>query len=293
MTPRLCPCRAALLAKLHEAGNQHARTPCARTQHVRPAEGSDRNEGRKSPGERRDRRLVPCVCRVPMPSREQILESLTRAANEGLAFAIAWHLVAFVAIVAVVGGWRPSSRLAGVLLAVPFVSASVASWSFHNPFNGWVFAGLAMALALVAALRKDRGPVQLGPRWSQLVGGAMITIGLTYPHFLVNQPPLEYLLAAPLGLIPCPTLAAVSGLALLWRGLGNRPWSEILALAAGCYAIFGSVRLGVWIDVALLAGAMALIVVTRECRQADEAGLHSRASLTPPSSGWPTLGERR
>jgi hypothetical protein len=152
-----------------------------------------------------------CFQRGPSAQRGSrcfaFLESLTHVANDGYAFAIAWHLVAFIAIVALVGGWRPSSRLAGLLLAIPFVSVSVASWSFGNPFNGFVFAALAVALALVAALRENRGQVQLGLRWSQFV-------------------------------------------ALLWKGLDDRPWSTILALITGCYAIFGSVPVGVWIDAA-------------------------------------------
>jgi hypothetical protein len=228
-----------------------------------------------------------------MPPREQILESLTHAANDGFAFAIAWHLVAFIAIVALSGGWCPSSRLAGLLLAIPFVSVSAASWSFGNPFNGFAFAALAVALALVATLGENRGQVQLGPRWSQLVGGAMIALGWAYPHFLVDRPPLEYLVAAPLGLIPCPTLAVVSGFALLWRGLDDRRWSTILALITGCYAIFGWVRLGVWIDAALFVGATGLIVVARTGGRVDREDTNAHERLGPTSAGLPTLGERR
>jgi hypothetical protein len=198
-----------------------------------------------------------------VPNREQILASLTQAANDGVAFAMVWHLLFAVAVVAAAAfGWRPSNRLTGVLLAAPLASVSVSSWVSHNPFNGAVFAALTTALLAWAAMRGNRQPVSRGARWAEAVGVGMLAFGWLYPHFLVGRPPLAYLVAAPLGLIPCPTLSAVVGVALVLGGLDNREWSVTLASASVFYALFGVVRLAVWIDVLLLVGAASLLLLT-------------------------------
>lgn len=82
-----------------------------------------------------------------------------------------------------------------------------------------------------------------------------------YPHFLVGRSPLAYLVGSPMGLIPCPTLALVMGLALVAGGPGGRSTSLLLALAGLFYAVFGVARLGVVLDVALLAGPVGLLAL--------------------------------
>ena len=52
----------------------------------------------------------------------------------------------------------------------------------------------------------------------------------------------------PTGLVPCPTLSIVIGLALIVEGLDSRIWTSVLVGATGVfYGIFGAVRLGVTI----------------------------------------------
>ena len=197
-----------------------------------------------------------------MPDREQILTGLTTAANHYVALAVAWHAVTLVAIIALAAGWRPSRRLAGSLLAAPLISVSAVAWVSGNPFNGAVFAAASLALIVLAAACTSRERVSLAPRGSQLVGAALVAFGWAYPHFLVGRPALDYLIAAPLGVIPCPTLSAVAGAALMARGLESRAWCGTLAAFAGFYAVFGMARLGVWIDVGLLVGAVSLAATT-------------------------------
>lgn len=210
-----------------------------------------------------------------MPDREQILAGLTRAAGDGLPWAIVWHLIVAMAIIAVAAGWRPSNRWAGVLLAAPLVSVSASSWAVHNPFNGSVFAALAIALMALATAFGDRFRVSSGARWTHVMGAGLVAFGWFYPHFLPSHSPIYYLFAAPLGLIPCPTLSMVVGVALLVRGIRNRAWSWTLAAAAAFYALFGLARLGVWIDVVLLAGAAALFAATARPARSDSDRSHT------------------
>ena len=88
----------------------------------------------------------------------------------------------------------------------------------------------------------------------------LIGFGLVYPHFLPGEPWFAYLFAAPFGLLPCPTLALVTGVTLLVRGLDLRPWCWLLAAAGFLYGLLGVLRLGVYLDLPLLAGAVALLV---------------------------------
>jgi hypothetical protein len=195
-----------------------------------------------------------------MPSPQQILDGLTSVANEWRAIAIAWHVLLGALLIAMLRGWYPSRRLLGVLLATPLLSVSVLAWTTGNPFNGIVFAAVALVLA-ITALRLPRASVRIAAPWLVGFGGFLFAFGWVYPHFLRTESWVAYLYAAPLGLIPCPSLSAIVGIALIAGGLGSRSWSLLLAAAGMLYAVIGVVRLGVVIDLALFAGALALGVV--------------------------------
>ena len=118
--------------------------------------------------------------------------------------------------------------------------------------------------------RGDRRPVSRGPHWTRGTGVALIAFGWVYPHFL-EGPAVAYLYASPVGLVPCPTLAMGVGFALLGNGLGSRVWGLTLATVGLFYGLFGVLHLAVFLDIALVAGAMALIAA--EFRPVDLARL--------------------
>ncbi|MCA9560787.1 MAG: hypothetical protein KC583_19700 [Myxococcales bacterium] len=193
-----------------------------------------------------------------MPTSEDILVGLGTIANDGVLFAAAWHFALLLVLVAVARGWRPSRRTAATALSLPLASVAAFAWAYGNPFNGLVFAALALALAALAR-RLDREPVTRGASWAVVAGALMVAFGWVYPHFVQVDSAAAYLYAAPTGLIPCPTLSVVIGLALL-AGLSDRAWSTLTAAAGLLYGLFGTFRLGVTLDAALLAGALALLV---------------------------------
>ena len=206
-----------------------------------------------------------------MPDAQSILNNLRLIANDRIAAAVAWHVAVAAAGFSLALGWRPSRRAAGLLLSTPVASVGIVAFIHGNPFNGAVFVAIAAALVgLARRLGPDR--VHGGATSDKAVGAVMIAFAWLYPHFL-DAPPATYLYAAPMGLIPCPTLALVIGFALLSGGLASRAWSFTLAAAGLFYAFFGVVRLGVTLDLFLVAGALALLV--------------SIFQLLVPSSGAP------
>jgi hypothetical protein len=196
-----------------------------------------------------------------MPSSRQILEGLTAIANDWQALAIVWHTLLGALLLALVLGWRPSKRLAGVLLAVPLASVSVLAWISGNPFNGILFAAASLALTALA-LRLPGEPVQFGPTVLVVTGVLLFAFGWVYPHFLKTDAWVRYLYAAPTGLVPCPTLSVVVGLALIVNGLESRAWALVVSATGVLYGVIGAFRLGVTIDLVLLVGAIALAVVS-------------------------------
>lgn len=183
-----------------------------------------------------------------MPTTTEILNGLTAIANDWRTVAIGWHLAVAAMLVALALGFRPT----GSLIALLPMSVAVFALGYGNPFNGIVFA--ALAVALVALSRRDASTRPQA--WARLGGAVMIAFAWFYPHFLAGSP-LQYLYAAPVGLVPCPTLAMALGLALL-TGAGGKRWSWLLAGVSTFYALFGVFRLGVALDLGLLAGAMML-----------------------------------
>ena len=148
----------------------------------------------------------------------------------------------------------------GILLSLPLISVCVLAWLSGNPFNGALFAVAAIALIVLAA-RLSSEPIHWAPAWLVGAGIIMFAFGWLYPHFLNTTSFLPYLYAAPTGLVPCPTLSIVIGMALMLDGLESRWWALVLAAMGVFYGIFGAVRLGVTIDFVLLAGALLLGVI--------------------------------
>lgn len=194
-----------------------------------------------------------------MPPSTEILADLTAIANGWTVVAIAWHVAVAAALVAFARGWRPRPRTAGVLISLPLLSVAVFAIAYGNPFNGIVFGVFAIALFALAVRSPDES-LAPQPTWARMAGGLMIAFGWFYPHFLLGDP-IQYLYAAPTGLVPCPTLAIALGFALLWGGPA-RSWSWTLVGVATFYALFGAFRLGVRLDYILLVGAAFLAIRT-------------------------------
>jgi hypothetical protein len=193
-----------------------------------------------------------------MPSSDAILASATTIANEWRVVAVAWHGVLAVLLTAFFGGWRPSTRVVAYVLAAPLLSVSAAAWVWGNPFNGTVFAALFL-LVLRLASRLSNNPVCFGTPILAAIGVMLVAFGWGYPHFLETDHWMTYAYAAPLGVLPCPTLSAVVGATLIFGLLDSLAWSTTLAAAGLLYGAVGVFVLGVQLDYALLAGALVLV----------------------------------
>jgi hypothetical protein len=194
-----------------------------------------------------------------MPSSEAILNMAFALANEWRWVAIVWHVAFVTAAIMALGGARVSQRTAALILTLPIISVSLLAWSAGNPFNGLVFMVLVQLMAGLATTLGPR-PIAVDSAFrNRAVGGALVIFGLSYPHFLIADSWLVYLYAAPFGLIPCPTIAVVSGASLILGSFGSRAWAIVVSVVALAYGIIGVVALHVWIDTFLIAGGLLLL----------------------------------
>jgi hypothetical protein len=192
-----------------------------------------------------------------MPSAETILTGLTAIANDWRGLAIGWHAWLAVLGVALAGGWRPSIRTAGSLLAAPLTSVSALAWASGNPFNGLTIGALTVVL-VVALFHASNEPIRFDSASWLARGGALIVFGAIYPHFVRADSPAAYVIAAPFGLLPCPTLAVVIGTTVALANLNTGPWSAALLAAGSLYGTVGVFWLGVQLDWGLFVGTALL-----------------------------------
>lgn len=207
-----------------------------------------------------------------MPIATEILDDLTTIANSWKSLAVLWHIFFGLLAVSVSRGWRPPERLMGALLVPPLVSVCVLAWVEGNPFNGTVFGILSLALLGVLPSLSVT-PVSRNSTYWVVAGTLLFAFGWTYPHFLSEGPALVYLYAAPLGLVPCPTLSMLVGITLIFGGFKSPMWSSVLVVAALFYGFFGALYLGVIIDWVLTAGGIALLLLL--VRQAKGTNAHA------------------
>jgi hypothetical protein len=210
------------------------------------------------------RRQHSCLClsEFDMPSSDAILLAMTTVANQWRMVAVAWHAAFALALLAVLVGWRPTIRVAAYLLTLPLLSVSAAAVISGNPFNGAVFGGLFVSL-VISATRLSDERARVGAASLAVPGGLLTIFGLGYPHFIETDNWATYAYAAPLGLLPCPTLSAVLGVTLALGLLGSRRWALTLAAAGLVYGATGVLMLGVTLDYVLLAGALVVIGASR------------------------------
>ena len=194
-----------------------------------------------------------------MPTASDILSGLYYLANTYANVALIWHILFAGLVISLWWGRKLPNRLLALFSVFPLLSVSALAWVSGNLFNGSVFLLFAVLL-LISGLRVDTKPVLRVRGWPLATGILVLVFGLVYPHFLETGTFWRYLYAAPLGVIPCPTLSAVTGLALIFRGYGSRNWSLSLCIIGLFYGVFGAFRLGVTMDVVLLAGASALLL---------------------------------
>jgi hypothetical protein len=216
-----------------------------------------------------------------MPTAADILGSLTTIANDAIAIAVLWHAIIAASLFALGLGWRPSARVGAMTAIGLAASVSAVAFAYGNPFNGASFALLTILLGRLAR-RLGPAPLTVGASWTRLVAVTLIAYGLMYPHFLEGRPLIVYAVAAPVGLVPCPTLAVITGLTLLATGVFPKPWAGTLAAFDLFYAVFGIVRLGVVLDAGLLIGALVLAVVVLAPEQPTRYVPSSNATLRRP-----------
>lgn len=204
-----------------------------------------------------------------MPTPEEILNGLSLASNKFMFLSIAWHVVVFLFLVFLVLGKRPANKavalgLISLLLSVAFVAMLVS-----NPFNGVMFV-LAAVLFIYITWKFPEENIIVKWDFISLAGAVMIAFGFVYPHFLEGAGFLKYLYASPLGLIPCPTLSVLIGFTLLFHGFYSKKWMLSLALIGLFYGIFGVLRLKVYLDIGLIAGACLLLLYAFTLKKAAE-----------------------
>jgi len=126
-----------------------------------------------------------------MPRPQEVLTSLAAIANDAFSWAVAWHIIVATSLLAAALGWRPSRRAVTFLSCVPLASVSAVAWIYENPFNGSVFALLAVTLAVLAT-RIPNSRLSRPPPWAFVLGTQLIAFAWVYPHFLDRSRPARW-----------------------------------------------------------------------------------------------------
>jgi len=196
-----------------------------------------------------------------MPTRQEMLAGLIRLANTYTDIAIIWHIVTFILIGVLFAGWKPKNNMMILLLSSLPMSVCVFASLQGNFFNAAVFA-LLVIMSIYATVGSGNEVIKGNRSWPDIIGLLLIIYGLFYPEFLNANSLVEYAYAAPTGLIPCPTLAVLTGFALLYNGFGSVKWAMTLVISGMFYGLFGVFYLKMYLDWFLVAGASILLLNT-------------------------------
>jgi hypothetical protein len=95
---------------------------------------------------------------------------------------------------------------------------------------------------------------------SMLFGALGLIFGFWYLHWVESPVWLNALVSSPLGVVNCPTMAAVCGFLCLSRKPRSTMLEATVALMTLYFGFFGIFRLGAYVDVALVVCALFLIM---------------------------------
>lgn len=194
-----------------------------------------------------------------MPNQEDILNGLQIIVNNYSTFAIIWHIIFYLLLAAIVFIWQPSNRTLALIICLSVIPVATFAWLSGNHFNGILFTVLAI-LTFIFGLKASSDAIIASQITFVVIGILMIAFGLIYPHFISADSFLKYFYASPAGLIPCPTLSIIIGLLLVYNGLSSQPITLALIVFGLFYGIFGTLKLGVYIDLFLVFGTLSLLV---------------------------------
>lgn len=193
-----------------------------------------------------------------MIKAQEILSGLHSITNTYKLYAIIWHAVFYLFIIALIAKWAPPNKLIAVLTCLPIVSVAIFAWITGNPFNGIIFSVLAI-LILIFGLKASIQPINQSQLPFFIIGILMIAFGLLYPHFIDTNSIVKYSYATPVGLIPCPTLSILIGFILLYNGFGSKSITLLFIAFGLFYGFFGVFKLAVKLDVILIFGTLTLL----------------------------------
>lgn len=193
-----------------------------------------------------------------MPNKEEILNGLQTIVNNYTALAIIWHVIFYILLAVLLFVWRPSNKLLALIISLPVLSVAILAWVTGNPFNGLLFTVLTV-LIIIFGLKTTTDTISTSQASFMIAGIVMISFGIIYPHFITADTFLKYLYASPAGLIPCPTLSVIIGLLLIYNGLASQSITLTLIVFGLFYGIFGVLKLGVYLDIFLVFGTLALL----------------------------------
>lgn len=188
----------------------------------------------------------------------RLLESLFYIATRYQEFAIFWHLVIYLLLFFIIKQRRLPVVSLSLMIALLFFSVSAFAWQVKNPFNLAAFIMLGVSL-IAASISLKRGSITFSSlQFSTITGIVSLLAGLFYPHFFGSDW-IKYLYAAPVGLIPCPTLLVAGGIVLIF--MRNVPaWRLIILLVFEMfYGTVGAFVLGVGMDYFLYITAAGLL----------------------------------
>ena len=195
-----------------------------------------------------------------MPTTDEILDGLRLISNDYTMISIYWHIVIYSFIVLILSRlWKPSEKIAGLFLSLPFFTVAILAWFNSNPFNGLLFTILTI-LFLLFGLRLSQDRLKYSFPFYRIAGILLLLFGLWYPHFIETDSVWTYFYAAPTGLIPCPTLSTAIGIALIFNGFNSNPLKIVLLCFGFFYSLFGILKLGVYLDAVLLFGSVVMLI---------------------------------
>ncbi len=181
---------------------------------------------------------------------EKALNYLTMVANNNLSVNLMLHAAFILVGVVFFTVKNPlRSHIVNAFLAVVSGSVFLHAVVFKNPFIGLLF--LIVTSILVFELFRRKNIFEFtGSRVIDITAVLLLVFGFAYPHFM-NISLAEYLLYAPVGIVPCPTLITILGFYLLNTRPGKGSYWTITIIST-IFSLIGIIMFKVYIDIVLV-----------------------------------------
>ncbi len=204
--------------------------------------------------------LLAAFAMTLMVPPQEIFTRLQQIAIEKQDASATVHIIFFVVVVFGIAIRRIREPLFAAFIAFVSMSAAIVAITHRLTPNIIVFVLYVILIGRAYLRRKLNFAFMSLPLADRFFGVVALIFGFWYLHWVGPPVALTALYYSPIGILNCPTMLTVTGFLILTSQPRSRGLEAFVGISTLYFGLFGIIKLGAWVDIALVACSLFMIL---------------------------------